>query len=55
MEANYKDGKRDGLFKEGYENGQIRELANFKDGKSFSFVLIAIAICIAVGNTSLVD
>ena len=38
MEANYKDRKRDGLFKEGYENGQIRELANLKDGKRYGLL-----------------
>ena len=27
--------------------------SNFKEGKSFSLTLIAIAICIAVGKTSL--
>jgi len=33
LEANYKDGKYDGLFKIYYENGQLKEEGNFKDGE----------------------
>ncbi len=29
---NYKDGSRDGLFEEYYENGQLKMKGNFKDG-----------------------
>ena len=33
LERNYKDGKLDGLFKEWYENGQLKEEGNYKDGE----------------------
>ena len=32
-EINYKDGKRDGLYKRWYQNGQLQAESNFKDGK----------------------
>ena len=31
LEANYKDGQEDGLYKTWYENGQLRFEANYKD------------------------
>ena len=34
FEANFKDGKRDGLELQWYENGQKQFEANFKDGKT---------------------
>ena len=33
LERNYKDGKLDGLFKEWYENGQLKYEGAWKDGK----------------------
>ena len=34
LERNYKDGKLDGLFKEWYENGQLRIERTYKDDKA---------------------
>ena len=36
-EANYKDGKVDGLWTDWYENGQKKAEANWKDGKEAGF------------------
>ena len=33
MEGNYKDDKREGLFKEYYENGDLKSKGNYKDDK----------------------
>ena len=38
-EANYKDGKLDGLETEWYENGQKADEANYKDGKLWTAVV----------------
>ena len=32
-EANYKDGKQDGLYQRWHSNGQLKEEGNFKDGE----------------------
>ena len=32
-EGNYKEGKKEGVWKEWYENGQLDEIINYKDGK----------------------
>ena len=32
-EENYKDGKREGIYKEWYENGELYYEGNYKDGK----------------------
>ena len=34
-EANYKDGKYDGLFRVWHENGQLRSKVNWKDGEPY--------------------
>ena len=38
-----------------FDHEFVSELSNFKEGINFPFALMAIAICIALGNTSFVD
>ena len=38
MKKNYKEGKKDGLFKDWYENGQLKFEKNYKEGKLEEFI-----------------